>query len=107
MEFVVLEETLAVTVVILHEEKLVVALEDAVTEFDDGVVVGLPTLALDEGHRDIESLGGCHRQSELVDTAVGEYVLVVHTVDDRYPEFRVDREARIKYYVASERDLVP
>ena len=48
MKFTVGEQTFSVAVVILDEEILIVAREDAVVEFNGGVVVQIPAFALDE-----------------------------------------------------------
>ena len=108
MKLLVGEKTLAIAVIILEEEILVVALENAIVELDDGVIVEPPALALDQRHGRAKPLvARGKRGAYLIDAAIVEYVLVLHAVDYRYPEFAVHRDLRVDHDASAERDTVP
>lgn len=55
MKFVVIEQVLAISVVILYEQVLVVFLEEAVIQFDDEVEVEIPSLPFNGGYSHAET----------------------------------------------------
>lgn len=108
VEFLVGEEAFAVAVVVLQEEELVVAFEDAVVELDGGVVVKLPSFAFDEVYGQSEApVLGVETGSNLIDAAVVENVLVLDSVDDRNPNLSVYHYLWIDHDASSHTDLVP
>lgn len=108
MEFLVGKETLAVAVVVLHEDILVVAREDAVAELKGGVVVLFPASALGQDDRRAPARVGRHEGCpHLIDAAVVKDVAVVLPVDYGNPEFAVNGYAGVNHDAAAERHLVP
>ena len=108
VKLVVVEQVLSVSVVVLHEKKLIVFLEHSVVELPDGVVAQPPSAAFDERQAKAETLvGGGVGHAGLVDAAVVEDVFVVHAVDDGNPRFAVNHEIRVDEDVAGKRNLVP
>ena len=102
------KKPLAITVVILEEEILVIALENAIVEFDDSIVVEPPALAFDQRHGRAESLiARGERGAYLIDAAIVENILVFHTVDNGYPELAVHRDLRVNHDASAERYTVP
>lgn len=108
MELLVVEEAFAIAVVVLEEQVLVVAAEEAVVEFDDGVVVERPAFAFHEGDGGAEAtVGGEVGGAYLIYAAVVEDVFVFGAVNDGYPEFAVNDEVGIDHDTASETYFVP
>ena len=108
VEFLVGEEAFAVAVVVLQEEVLVVAFEEAVVEVDDCVVVESPPATFDQRDGEAEaSVAGVEGCAHLIDACVVEEVGVFVAVDDRNPEFGVDGDLGVNHDGAAERDAVP
>lgn len=108
MVFFVGEEAFAVAVVVLEEEALVVALEEAVAYLENRVVVELPSAPFNQCDAETEAIvEGGEVHAGLVDAAVVKDVLIVFSVHDRNPHLAVDYKRRINHDVGSERHLVP
>ena len=108
MELLVGEEPFAVTVVVLEEEILVVAFEDAVIELEDGVVVELPTFTFHQSDGASPSAVLRHEAcAHLVDAGVVEDVAVLGAVDNRQPELSMDHYLWVDHDASSEADFVP
>lgn len=108
MKFLEGKEPLSVAVVVLQEEVLVVAGKYAVVELDNGVVVHLPAPALDKCHSQAEALvERSERCAKLVYATIVEYILVLHAVDDRYPELAVDHDLGVNKYATAKCDTIP
>lgn len=102
------EETLAITVVILEKQVLVVAVEYAVIQFDDGIIVEPPAFAFDQrDSRTKPLIARGKRGANLIDAAVIEDILILHAVDYGYPELAVHRNLRVNHDTAAERHAVP
>lgn len=108
VEFVVVEQPFAVTVVVLEEEVLVLVVAEFPGELEDCVVVEVPAAAFYKYDRCVPSLVvgdvGC---ADLIYAAVTEYVIVVFSVDDWDPDFTVDAEVGVDDDVCAESDTVP
>lgn len=108
MEFLVGKEAFAIAVVVLDEEVLVVAGEDAVVEFNRSVVVQLPAFAFDKVDGESPSaVGRGHGRPDLIYAAIVEDVAVLRAVDDGYPRFGVDEQLRINHEASGDADAVP
>ena len=108
MEFVVVEQPFAITVVVLYEQVLVFVFEESGTQLDDCVEIEIPTAAFGENDRSTEPSIVAHvAAGQLKDTAVFEYVAVIPTVDNGNPCFELQLYIAVDGECSHERYFVP
>lgn len=108
METVVIEQILAVAIVILKEEILILIFENTIVQFDDCVPIHVPALSLHQSDGEAHTVvAGGHCDARLIDAGVMQDVLIVFAIDDRNPVFSMNHEVRVKKYVGTKRNSVP
>lgn len=88
MEYVVVKQIFAISIIILSEKAEIGLLVDTPAEIQDGIEIEVPSLALHESEGPAEFLvEGGDLETRLPDAGIFQDVAVVLTVDDGYPEF--------------------
>ncbi len=103
MENLVLQQALAVAIVVLREKILVLILEQTIVKLHYGIVVQRPPFALDQYHRGPETaVVGEHLCANLINSRVIENIPVFATIDYWYPRLAVDNEIGVNHYARTQ-----
>ncbi len=108
MELVVVEQSLTVSVVILHENILILITAQSVGKFENCIVVEIPSASFGEDDAPAPAtVVREHCRAYLINTAVLQNVFVVDAVDYRNPELTVNHEVGVDNDIGSKRYTVP
>ena len=105
---VIIQQALAIAVVILQHDELVGVVVDAIAQLHDGVEVEVPAFALDQCH--VEHPLVIHAdglETGLVNAAVSENVAIVLAIDNGNPELGMRHQVGRDVGLARQRQLVP
>ena len=108
VEFLVFEESFAIPVVLLGEQILVLAFEETIVQFDNGIVVERPPAPLHQNDSRAKTpVCGKELRTHLIYARIVENVAVFPAIDYGNPEFAVDHEVGVDHNTSSEGNFVP